>query len=223
MPADPSTPAGTDDAVTAVVPPDTSRPVHVTMLWPLADKPRLAAGVPGGTTPVRLVDDELAASLAPGGRLDTLLTAADFATSPAVDPAGETRAALCLAVDPDLLVTVNAMTAGYVVNDDPAGGLASPTHAGTGQDAAVNWLGRLRTLAQRLCVAPTVYAQADLGALARVGDPGSTTATTEGADIVDQILGVASTRGATLVGDGPDRARGQAAVLAWSDGGDRRR
>ncbi|BBZ25733.1 hypothetical protein MMAD_00280 [Mycolicibacterium madagascariense] len=204
VPADPSTPAGTDDAVTAVVPPDTSRPVHVTMLWPLADKPRLAAGVPGGTTPVRLVDDELAASLAPGGRLDTLLTAADFATSPAVDPAGETRAALCLAVDPDLLVTVNAMTAGYVVNDDPAGGLASPTHAGTGQDAAVNWLGRLRTLAQRLCVAPTVYAQADLGALARVGDPGlSTTATTEGADIVDQILGVASTRGATLVGDGP--------------------
>ena len=33
------------------------------------------------------------------------------------------RSALCLAVDPDLLVTVNAMTAGYVVNDDPDGGL----------------------------------------------------------------------------------------------------
>ena len=92
------------------------------MLWPLADKPRLAAGAPGGTTPVRLVDDDLATSLAPGGRLDTLLSAADFATSPAVDPGGQVRSALCLAVDPDLLVTVNAMTAGYVVNDAPDGG-----------------------------------------------------------------------------------------------------
>ncbi|MCW2514247.1 MAG: hypothetical protein JWR11_3289 [Mycobacterium sp.] len=201
VPADPSSQA--DSSPTAVVPPDTSRPVRMTMLWPLADKPRLAAGVPGGATPVRLIDDELATSLAPGGRLDTLLSAADFATSPAVDPGGQTRSALCLAVDPDLLVTVNAMTAGYAVNDDPSGGLNSTTHPGTGQDAAVNWLGRLRALAQRSCVTPTVYAQADLGALARVGDAGlSATATSGAGDIVDQILGVASTRGATIVGDG---------------------
>jgi hypothetical protein len=174
------------------------------MLWPLADRPRLAAGVPGGTTPVRLIDDELATSLAPGGRLDTLLAAADFATSPTVDPAGQTRSALCLAVDPDLLITVNAMTAGYAVNDAPAGGLNSPTHPGSGQDAAVNWLGRLRALAQRTCVTPTVYAQADLGALARVGDAGlSKIATNDTADIVDQILGTASIRGVTVVGDGP--------------------
>jgi hypothetical protein len=202
VPADPAN--ASDDSVSSVVPPDTSRPVLVTMLWPLADKPRLAAGVPGGTTPVRLVDDELATSLAPGGRLDTLLSAADFATSPAVDPGGQTRSALCLAVDPDLLITVNAMTAGYAVNDDPAGGVNSPTHPGSGRDAAISWLGRLRTLAQRTCVTPTVYSQADLGALARVGDSGlSTVATTEAGDIVDQILGVISTRGATLVGDGP--------------------
>jgi hypothetical protein len=202
VPPDPSSePANT---VSSVVPPDTSKPVRVTMLWPLADRPRLAAGVPGGSTPIRLIDDELATSLAAGGRLDTLLSAADFATSPAVDPGGQTRTALCLAVDPDLLITVNAMTGGYVVNDQPAGGVASPTHPGAGQNAAVDWLARLRTLAQRTCVTPTVYAQADLGALARVGDPGlSSTATTGAADIVDQILGVASTRGATVVGDGP--------------------
>ncbi|TQR83405.1 hypothetical protein D8S82_27160 [Mycobacterium hodleri] len=201
VPADPSQ---IDESPSAVVPPDTSRPVRITMLWPLADKPRLAAGVPGGTTPVRLVDDELATSLAAGGRLDTLLSAADFATSPPVDPAGQTRSALCLAVDPDLLVTVNAMTLGYVVNDDPVGGINSPTHPGTGQEAAANWLARLRALAQRSCVTPTVYAQADLGALARVGNPELSTIAVKGAgDIVDQILGVASTRGATLVGDGP--------------------
>ena len=51
---------------------------------------------------------------------------------------------------------------------------------------------------------PTVYAQADLDALQRVGDPGlSAIATNDAADIVDQILGVKSVRGATLLGDGP--------------------
>src|SRR5439155_1660597 len=46
--------------------------------------------------------------------------------------------------------------------------------------------------------------QADLDALQRVGDGGlSAIATNGAADIVDQILGVTSVRGATLVGDGP--------------------
>jgi hypothetical protein len=202
VPPDPSTDAA--DPLSAVVPPDTARPTRITMLWPLADRPRLAAGVPGGTTPVRLVDDDLAASMGAGGRLDTLLAAIDFATGPAVDPGGQVRSATCLSVDPDLLVTVNAMTAGYVVNDQPDGGLSSPTHPGTGQDAAVNWLNRLKTLAQRMCVAPSVYAQSDLAALRRVGDPGlDRAATTDSNDIVDQILGVPSVRGVTLVGDGP--------------------
>jgi hypothetical protein len=194
----------TGDTLTSLVPPDTSRPVRLTMLWPLADRPRLAAGAPGGVTPVRLTDDDLATSLAPGGRLDILLSAVDFATSPQVDPGGELRNALCVAVDPDLLVTVNAMTGGYVVNDAPDAGPATPAHPGAGRDAAVGWLNRLKALAQRMCVAATTYSQADLDALQRVGDPGlSATATKGAADIVDQILGVASTRGATLVGDGP--------------------
>ena len=148
VPPDPAADSAAD-ALTAVVPPDTSKPVGLTLLWPLADRPRLAAGAPGGTTPVRLLDDELAVSLAPGGRLDTLLSAVDFATSPPVDPGGQVRSVLCLAVDPDLLVTVNAMTAGYVVNDAPDAGPGTPTHPGAGQDAAVGWLNRLRALAQR--------------------------------------------------------------------------
>jgi hypothetical protein len=202
VPADPS--AVPANPVSAVVPPDTSRPVGVTMLWPLADKPRLAPGAPGGTTPVRLSDDELATSLAPGGRLDVLLTAVDFATSPPVDPGGEVRSALCLAVDPDLLVTVNAMTAGYVVVDSPDAGIAGTSQPGTGQDAAINWLNRLRALAQRMCVTSSVYAQADLTALQRVADPGlSSIATNDAAAVVDQILGIQSVRGVTLVADGP--------------------
>lgn len=191
------------DQLSEVVPPDTSRPVRTTVLWPLADRPRLAAGIPGGTTPVRLADDDLATSLAKGGRLDTLLSALDFAVSPPVDPNGQMAAATCLAIDPDLLVTVNAMTAGYVVSERPADGLNSPTRPGTGQEAATDWLDRLRALAQRICVTPTGYAQADLSALQRVGDFGlSSIAVNDVGDIVDQILGVQSVRGATLLGDG---------------------
>ncbi|MBO0680063.1 hypothetical protein JRC04_21570 [Mycolicibacterium sp. S2-37] len=199
--------AGADTAaetLTSVVPPDTSKPVGLTMFWPLADRPRLASGLPGGTSPVRLIDDELAQSLAPGGRLDTLLAAVDFATSPTVDPIGEVNRTLCLAVDPDLLVTVNAMTAGYVVNDGPDAGPTTPTRPGAGRDAAIAWLSRLKALAPRMCVAPTTYAQADLDALQRIGDPGlSAIATTGTADIVDRILGVPAVRGVTLLGDGP--------------------
>jgi len=202
VPRDPATDPA--DALTAVVPPDTSKPVGLTLLWPIADRPRLAAGAPGGTTPIRFIDDDLATSLATGGRLDTLLSAVEFAIGPQVDPDGNVRLTTCLAVDPDLLVTVNAMTGGYVVNDGPDAGPGTPAHPGTGQDAAVAWLNRLRGIAQRMCVTSTTYAQADLDALRRVGDPGlSAIAVKSAGDIVDQILGIASVRGASLIGDGP--------------------
>lgn len=204
VPPDEGADVTASDVLNSAVAPDITRPVALTMFWPLADRPRLAAGAPGGTTPVRLIDDDLATSLAPGGRLDTMLSAVDFATNPEVDPGGEVTRALCLAVDPDLLVTVNAMTNGYVVNDAADAGPGTPTHPGTGQEAAVGWLNRLEALAQRMCVAPTTYAQADLDALHRVADPGLSAVATNGAGaIVNQILGVTVTRGASLIGDGP--------------------
>ena len=201
VPPDPLDSSG--DALGTVVAPDTSKPVPVTMLWPLADRPRLAPGLPGGTIPVRLMDDELATSLATGGRLDILLAAAEFATSRDVDSDGAISRSLCLAVDPDLLVTVNAMTGGYVVSDSPAQQPGTPTHPGTGQAAAASWLNRLRAMAHRMCVAPLPYAQADLDAVQRVGDAGlSAAATSAAGGIVDQILGVTAVRGATLIPDG---------------------
>lgn len=188
------------EPVAGVVAPDTSQPVRLTMLWPLADRPRLTPGAPGGTLPVRLIDDDLASSLAPGGRLETLLSAAEFATSPAVDDTGALNRSLCLAVDPDLLVTVNAMTGDYVVAESPDDAAA---HPGTGRQAATGWLERLRRLAQHTCVTATPYAQVDLDALARVGDPRlNEMALTKPADIVDRILGVSSVRGAVLLGEG---------------------
>jgi hypothetical protein len=80
-----------------VVPPDVASDPHHHAV-PLADRPP-AAGIPGGTTPVRLVDDDLAASLNAGSRLGHTLSAIDFATSPEVDPGGQVRSATCLAVD----------------------------------------------------------------------------------------------------------------------------
>ena len=202
VPADPGSASG--NPLYDVTTPDTTKPVPLTMLWPIADRPRLAPGVPGGTTPVRLMNDDLAVSLAPGGRLDTLLGAAEFATSPdALDPSAGVDRTLCLAVDPDLLVTVNAMTNGYTVSD-AADGLGAAAHPGVGQGAAAAWLDRLRNAAKKLCVAATPYAQADLDALQRVGDNElSTAATVNGADVVDRILGVTSVRGVTLLADGP--------------------
>lgn len=199
------------DDVGSAVAPDTSKPVLMTMLWPLADRPRLAPGVPGGTIPVRLVDDDLATSLASGGRLDILLASAEVATSHDVDPDGAVGRALCLAIDPDLLVTVNAMTAGYVVSNSPDGPAqlpGAPTHPGAGQATATEWLNRLRALAHRTCVAPLPYAQADLDAVQRVNDPGlSAIATTSANSIIDKILDVPSIRGVTLVPDGPLTSR----------------
>ncbi|HEX7321820.1 MAG TPA: DUF6049 family protein [Mycobacterium sp.] len=179
---------------------DVAQPVQLTVLWPLADRPRLAPGIPGGTVPVRLTDDELATSLAPGGRLDSLLSAVESATSPEVDPDHTLIRSLCLAADPDLLVTVNAMIGGYVVSASPDDGTLRP---GTGQGAAAAWLDRLRGLAHRMCIVPIPYAQADLGALHRVGDPGlAAIAVERPGDIVDRILDVSSVRGVTLLGDG---------------------
>ncbi|WP_408014504.1 DUF6049 family protein [Rhodococcus spongiicola] len=192
-------PQGSDSAsATAPVPPDTSNPVPVTMLWPLADKPRLAAGIPGSINEkVRLVDDDLARSLSQGGRLHELLAAAEFATEPDVDRDGELTDSMCLAIDPDLLITASNMARGYVVVDNPANP-TGPTHEGDGSDAATAWLQRLESLAQRMCVIALPFAQVDLAALSTVDDESLTSsALLAPADIVDPILGVTSVRNVT--------------------------
>lgn len=192
-------PQGTDStSATAPVPPDTSDPLAITMLWPLADEPQLAAGIPGSVAErVRLVDDGLASSLSQGGRLDQLLGAAEFATGPDVDRDRRLADSLCLAVDPDLLITVSNMTRGYLVVDDPAQP-NGPAHDGTGRDAATAWLDRLETLARKMCITAVPFAQVDLAALARVDDDALTTsALVSPADIVDSILGVTSQRDIT--------------------------
>jgi hypothetical protein len=152
-----TTPPSTTPPSTPVAPPG------VTLLWPLADTPRLLPVTPG-SAPL-LSDDDLATSLAEGGRLDGLLRAATTATSATADPTGQLGASLCLAVDPDLLATAEAMTTpgGYQVRT------STGTTAGTGTDAAARWLNRLRTAAADTCVTALPWARADLNASARAG------------------------------------------------------
>ncbi|AHH22386.1 hypothetical protein NONO_c76310 [Nocardia nova SH22a] len=183
-------------------------PIPTTMVWPLADRPRLVAGVPGSVDgKALLTDDELAGELAAGGRLDQLLSALESALRP--DPSRDSArsgpglaGSLCLAVDPDLLLTVSKMTAGYRVlasPSDPDG----PTRDGTGPQAARSWLDRLRALAPSICTVALPFAQVDVTALAGVHDGDLTArALTAPADIVDSLLSVKSVRGVNLPAGG---------------------
>jgi hypothetical protein len=156
---------GTANTVLPVLaPPGGQQPVRqgapaVTLLWPIADTPNVV-GSDGNK--IITLDDALAASLAPGGRLFRLVDALDLGLPPTA-PAAQS---LCLAIDPDLLTTVEAMARGYQVST--GGGLV----AGKGADAAKVWLDKLRTVAAGRCVMALPYSDADLVALSRAGLPG---------------------------------------------------
>ena len=134
--------------------PKPAAPVKLGLLWPLTDRPHIRSATPANK-PV-FTDDDLSASLSGGGRLDGLLTAAESMPA-AVAPA------VCYAIDPDLVGTVQAMTAGYQVQQD--NGTTTP---GKGQAVAKSWLDRLKKLVQNKCVLALPFADADLNALTNV-------------------------------------------------------
>lgn len=194
----PAGPDATGAAATPVSAPADATPMATTMLWPLADRPRMVAGKPGSVQgQVELVDDELAASLGKGGRLEQLVAALESVT-----PGRTTGAGVCVAVDPDLLITAQAMTRGYRVlasPSDPSGA----TREGTGAANAQSWLDRLRAVAGSTCTVALPFAQVDLTALAAVNDPAlSARALTAPADIVDAVLATRSVRGVALPDSG---------------------
>ncbi|MBF6296058.1 hypothetical protein IU459_00700 [Nocardia amamiensis] len=193
---------GTGTAAPAISSP-TDAPVATTLLWPLADRPRQVAGRPGSVDgKVELTDDELAASLGKGGRLDQLLAALEGVLGGGAGRDSTLASAVCVAVDPDLLLTVRSMTRGYRVlasPSDPDGA----TRAGAGAENAQIWLDRLRALAGSMCTVALPFAQVDLATLAAVNDPAlSARAITEPADIVDSILSSRSVRGVSLPDSG---------------------
>ncbi|WP_199440589.1 DUF6049 family protein [Umezawaea beigongshangensis] len=154
-------------------------PARTTVLWPLADEPRLVGTDAEGRTV--LTDDELAGSLSLGGRLYGLLQSYEAAVRDSTPMASS----LCLAVDPDLLRTVDAMSEGYQVR-----GLGE----GAGRDEATLWLDQLRQLSNGRCVLALPYADADLVALSRAGLTGledlavRSTLTDASSSVVEDVL-----------------------------------
>jgi hypothetical protein len=154
-----------------------AHPRGVTVLWPLVDDhPRLVSA--GDGTPL-LSDDELATSLAAGGRLHGLLST----VAQAADVDSKALSALCFAVDPDLLRTVDLMAAGYRVTG-PDG---QPVD-GQGTEVAKSWLTRLRDLTDGRCVIALPYADADLVALSRSGAPDLVRLALGGVSVVQELL-----------------------------------
>lgn len=125
----------------------TSR-TSVAWLWPLTDGPhRDAAG--------EFTDDDLAASVAPDGRLDRALDVLEDL------PDGGRTVPVTLAVDPALVEALTEMASGYTVDGAP----------GTGTAAAVEWLARLRAQAAVHPVVALPYADVDADALQAAGLP----------------------------------------------------
>jgi hypothetical protein len=162
------------------------QPVQVTWIWPLIDRPHRAFG------DTVFTDDLLAASVAPGGRLDRALQSAELVA------AGKVR--MTLVVDPELLdsLAVMASKQGYQVRD------GSRTVAGTGGPAAQAWLDRLAALGPRADLALTAYGDPDINAVTRAGLPYSTALDPQ---VQARIAGVTS------------RFTYNAASLTWPAGG----
>lgn len=96
-------------------------------------------------------DDQLAAEIAPGGRLDALLTAAE-------------QNGASYAIDPDLITELRSMRSGYKVVD--ADGRTTP---GRGSSYAGSWLARFRSMQADHDGFQLLYANTDLSSLVHAG------------------------------------------------------
>ena len=162
--SDPGSPDRAPEATADPAAPDPAPPL--TVVLPVATAPTRLAHIPGSDGPepvVALAADSLPRELGPEGRLTGLLEAADRGFS---GPGGaQLRQATCIAVDPDLVDTAEAIAAGRpVIVDD-----GQPVPDSLAEDAR-HWLDRLRTTVGDGCLVALGAAQADLDAVASVDD-----------------------------------------------------
>jgi hypothetical protein len=129
----------------------------VAWLWPVvADSSRAASG--------GFIDDDLADSVSPGGRLDRTLAVIERLprSSPSPDEEPVPAVPVTLAVDPALVEELGIMADGpYTVG--------STGRPGRGTEAAADFLDRLRALADVHAVLALPYGDVDADALSSVG------------------------------------------------------
>jgi hypothetical protein len=143
----------------------------IAWIWPIIDRPQQGA-CPG------FPDNSLAASLAPGGRLFSLLAAGE---------AESASAQLTWAIDPSLLDSVEAMKSTYRVGSDAAckGGRLLPASR-----AAATWLAGIQSATGGQPVFVTPYADVDVAALTRTSlDKDLASVFTSGRAVATSILG----------------------------------
>ncbi len=130
----------------------TDTKTKTTYLWPLISTSHMTAetGSNEQQTPV-FNSDDLAAELAPGGRLQQLLTLGKDLD-------------VTWVIDPDLLASVDAMTRSYKIQGDN-----DTTTAGTNQAVAKQWLGELEKTVEDKEVIALPFADPDLASLAHNG------------------------------------------------------
>ncbi|MFG2640992.1 DUF6049 family protein [Streptomyces sp. NPDC048370] len=130
---------------------------QLTYLWPLISSAHVSAqtGTDDQQTPV-FENDDLAAELAPGGRLDHMVTLGK-------------ELPVTWVIDPDLLATVDAMTRSYQVKD------GTGTVPGKNQAVAERWLDALQKAVVGRKVVALPFADPDIASLAHRGKdvPGS--------------------------------------------------
>ncbi|MGW7284858.1 DUF6049 family protein [Streptomyces sp. NPDC054847] len=124
---------------------------RLTYLWPLISSTHLTSetGSDEQQTPV-FEDEALAAELAPGGRLDQLVSLGK-------------ELPVTWVIDPDLLATVDAMTRSYRVKSGDS------TVAGRNQAVAKRWLSSVEDAVQGKKVVALPFADPDLASLAHTG------------------------------------------------------
>lgn len=161
-------------------------PVPMSLVWPLATNVPLLPGETG-EAPERqrliLSDESLHEELAERGRLGGLLGALE---SELAGPAGPgLRQSTCVAVDPELIQTVDRMVDGYSVGDRRPSPVESSTRLrdswgdadsldfteGSGAETAAQWLDRLRAITRDMCVVTLPWSGAEINAVSATGDP----------------------------------------------------
>ena len=146
-----------------------ARPLDIAWVWPLIDQPHHQVCD-------ALTNNNLAASLAPGGRLSALLAAGK--ANPGAD--------LTWFIDPALLSDATTMTKTYQVVSG-SGCPAAPNEPAS--KAAKTWLSTLQTITSRQPTVITPYANVDVSALVHSGLTANiASAYTMGKAVADEVL-----------------------------------
>ena len=189
----------------------------VTVVYPLAGQTYMAAGQTGDAPkrrPAFVTKDVLAAEVGKGGRLRGLLDAYREAESTKL------KQATCIAIDPELLDTVNRLAEGYFVGErapDPVeepqrlrdswdeilGGEELDAQHMPGNADAKKWIADLREVVQSNCSVALPYAGADINGLSQVdSDWLRVRALGTGTEVIQRILGVVPTQNVVIPDSG---------------------